>query len=633
MNTKDISNDTYMYKQFLTELDSDRMLNCFRRPICTETIFILQTYLNSSSSKEIDCILELFGVYLKSIEESREMKSQETLASLGVYFSLILRKHPNLNIYIRGEHLLIRALKAYYPYMALYLIHFLIPAVFEGVDLSKPFTTSTVSNIKKYNSINTTDAENYLRNSVGSPMKLDVMNIDSSGNSFSDGVVIVTVINKIIDICPLNSPERRALQELRRNQGGDPEYIMIRLGMVGKDSQELGIFLDNPNLIIDLDENDIYKAIFMHSNQVLAAHRSIFKSRHFDIAVCCLNYWAVNEFYGVSDCVSEKTLDDLFFYSKVLKHAYCFEILKLVVTKHIYLCQCRIKKLPNHWKDPILKLYTTPRWQTIKSRKQPGRNATLDYYRMCLSSNKNEQEFIEELQNLSERLVDDKNKELFIEKVKTTNRIYYQTQCESYLDFIDDTQIIYGNDEDIMFNDIFSIPRNFVFSYMEASRIYLFTYQSLSSLIEAKKNMYNRNTLKSDFLAYIKDVVDQYSMLGIPCNIPTIEELIDEIINGRELLTRCECNSKKSYAKKLTRLLRQYNVREEYLDVVNIRALMFNLSLMSFNLKADTPEELWTKVYHSIKTTSPDQKESIKKAVASLILSNSRASGAYLIGI
>lgn len=685
----------------LSVSDCKTLAECFDRPACSETIFILGCFLSKASKDEITAALQLFGLYLKQMGEAREAKSQEMLASMGIYFSIFLRSSPNLNFYVDNEHFLVRAQRAYFPYIALYVVHFLVPAVIKGAVLSLPFDprhevhvlyddhTEAGRSPPRRNSdekLNPTDqrkperrnsdeqqkrgndeqskrgsderrnsderrrAENELRARVGIAERMEDYEQADAADRYLPGTGIskVPVINKIIDICPLNSPERRVLNELRRQYDSNPSFLITRLGMKSEKLQ-FALFLDDPSLVDEvLKDEDLDKAIFLHANRVLTTCPCSFMPHHFDRAVQCMNYEIAKFTFPLADWVSDNTLDDLIFLCKTLRHAYCLEILKLVVQKKVTLCIHQIRKLPEEWRMTIISLYTTPRWKHLLEPTAPGeavkakhsreeRDATLDYYRLVFSSLKSRKEFLESLQTMALNLTDDEGQKAFVDKIKASNKAYYILMVSGYSDLLLNINPTIVNEQDSYLNDILEIPRNFVVPCLEGTQLFLFDFAIARKLIDTGSNFYNRNQLSPEVMAHVQENYQTYNRLGLSSRVDPISEVLQELLQGRQVEQTCSCASNKPYSKKLIRLLRSYNVREAALNVVNMQDLIVKLGMISIHLGARGTvkdlTQLWMEIYRAIKNSDPEQRETLKRTIAALILVYSRAGGGYIISI
>jgi hypothetical protein len=688
----------------LSNAECKSLVECFDRPACSETIFIIECFLNSANSREIQAALTLFGSYLKRMAESREAKSQEILASLGIYFSLFLRCSPDLNFYIDNEHFLVRAQRAYFPYIALYVVHFLVPAVIKGVNLNLPFddrhevfplyadptendtqpgqisrsrskspessssperspprrksSEQVLSSSKEPERKPADDrrkgAENELRSRMGLTERMDdYEQKDGIGNRYSPGTGIlkVPVINKIIDICPLNSPERRVLNELRRQHDSNPSFLITRLGMKSEKLQ-LALFLDDPTLVDEkLNEDDLTKAIFLHANRILTTCQCSFLPHHFDRAVECMNYEIAKFTFSLADWVTDETLDNLIFLCKTLRHAYCLEILKLVVRKKVTLCTHQIRKLPDEWRATIVSLYTTPRWRHLldqtpvtdealaeeSKRPQEDRDATLDYYRLLFSSLKPRRAFLNSLQTMTAKLLDEDSRQAFVEKIKQSNQTYYGLMVSGYTDLLLEVTPTIVNEQDSYLNNILEIPRNFVIPCLEGTQLFLFDFGMARKLIDTGCNFYNRKRLSPEVMAHVHENYQTYNRLGLSSRIDPISDVLKELVHGRQIEEACACASNKPYSKKLVRLLRSYSVKESSLTVVNMQDLIVKLGMISIHLgvrgSVKDLNQLWMEIYRAIKNSDPDQRETLKRTIASLILVYSRSNGGYIISI
>lgn len=648
--------DEFNYITSVDGLSRDQCIKLwksFERPVCVETNFILNTFLAQADVKETESVLTLFGHFLKGMAESRDSKTPETIASWGIYLSMILRYNPSLDFYVAGTHFLIHALNAYYPYVTMFTTYFLIPIVHKGINLELPYKGSSGStspvrarpnldhitrmsptNAKKFEAKN--ESHERLRGRVGSLPRLITNTEDTETDTPQ-----ISVINKIMDACPLNSPERKLLSELRRLRGSTSAYLMSRLGLKFQ-KQELAILLDDVSLLEDpLTDDDIQKAIFMHSNKVLAMDDggdSIFLPHHFDRAIQCLNLDIGKLTFHLSDWVLESTLDELFFMSKELKHAQCLEILKLVVQKNISICSHKLKKLPESWREPLLGLYTTPRWRLSMNNPMastPGHifGATLEYYRVNLCSNEPREEFLATLESLSSKLRDPEDLENFLTNLKNMNKSHYVISVSSYVDFLSENKTVFANIQDTMLNDVFELSRNFVFPCREGNKIFLFDYNTAATIIEKGENIYNRCPIDPHVLDQITKSYQSFNKLGLSTSCFPMTEFLHELIHGRELAEGCTCRSNKNYVKKLTRVLRQYNVKEDSFEVINLADILFKFSLITINLKADSIPQLCSKLYQMIKLADPMNREALKRTVSSLILIYSRVGGEYIVNI
>lgn len=603
---------------------SSRLEKIFGSPVCSESIFVLRTSLNSGSSDDVNSIFELFIKKLDSLNSLKMTHSPELLASAGIYFSIILRYGPNTELYVAGKHFLIIALEFYLPYMTMYITLFLIIAVIRRTDIHvnknmknltmSNETLSTLQNIKKMNPKNSDLFEVRLKERVGTAERYR-----DSGSDDTDETVIGFIISK----CPHGSPERKILTDLRRVYDSRPIYILTRMGLKNQ-KLEMAMFLDDIDLLEEeLTEDDIQKAIFLHSNSVLKTSVQKFKPHHFDRSIQCLNYEITKLTSCISDWINKSTLDEFILACKELKHSLCLEMLLMIIAKNMTLCKHHLKRIPQTWVSDVMEIYTTPRWKQLKED-----CATLEYYRANMCSNENYEKFVTFLAVLSEKLKDADAYKQFIESVKAMNKSHYIFQMSGYSDFLSDTTITFSNTEDSMLNDVFEISRNFIIPYRENNKIYLFDFNLFSTLLEKRQNPYNRNRLSDEVIKTITNKFQYFNSLGLSRECVTISEFVDELIGGRSVQT---CSCVKNYRLKLVRIVRNYGVKDDHIDYINISDIVFKLSMISIDLQAESIDELCKKLYRLIKLTDDDRKESLIRTIASIILVYNRDSGNYMI--
>lgn len=469
-----------------------------------------------------------------------------------------------------------------------------------------------------------------------------------------------TVIDKIINTCPIGTVERKLLSDLKRLYKSSPNYFLVRLGLKTQ-KQEIAIFLDMPELLdSEFNEEDIQKAIFLHSNNVLE-NDIPFKPHHFNRSIQCLNYNTAKKTSMISDWIHPDIVDEFIFMCREIKHAVCLEMLLLVVRKNITLCKHHMKRIPEEWIPTVLEVYLTPRWRATKklvdfnsltnhtvsnnivktpntspkaSKSNIGNGkalptepliSTLEYYKINLSSNDNYPKLLNMLDVLSEQLRDEATLNLFIDNLKSMNMSNYIFSVSGYTDFFSEKKIVFFNDKDSMFNNVFEVARNFIVPYREGERVYLFDYNLFPTLIEKRENPYNRNPLSDEIIDEIISKYQMFNNLGLGKSIVSIPDFIKELIYGREVDSSCAC--RKNYVLKLVRALRHYNIKEESFEFINLSDIVFKFSLISMDFNSTTIPDLCYKLYMAIKIAADKDKEQLKRTIASTVLIYSRING------
>ena len=609
----------------------------FGRPISSETMFMLTNILKTSNPIAIK---EIFTLYLRVMGEavrSKIAKPPEMLTSQGIHLCVILRylsfSAAHDGLYVNGRHFLLLAWKAYYPYIPMFIVYFLIPCIVNNLDIEMPWrveeATSSSSDssprmetnspprapIKQYSAEDLLKI-NLIRQAVNSPPLGEEHLIAPTSPK-----QITSVIMKLIELCPLNSPERQSLSELRRVYTSGYNYYCTRLGLQ-QQKAELAIFLDNP-LLLDgpLIEDDIQKALFMHSNTILKAD-VVFMPHHFDRAVRCLNYEMVKDIEPLADWVKAETLDELIFLCKETQHAICREMLLIVVKKNVTLCAHQIKRLPEGWREAVLQAYTTPRWKSINPAKP---DATLDYYRTNLCHSGNSNAVIHTLQDLSVKLANPDTAVAFLKRINDTNRSFYALQLCSYDDIETIDKLTFVNQQDSDLHDVFDISRNFIFPYRVDNHLYLFDYKLVPSMLETKQNPFNRSELSIELVDEMTNRYHKYNGLGLGLGCTTMTDFVHELVYGRKVETICGCASNKSYLKKLARALRVYSIRIEMFDSIDLRDALFKLGLMGIEHgRPDSVQQLAANLYKLIKESEAPTQESLKQAISSIVSLYSR---------
>lgn len=607
----------------------------FKEATTSESIFQLVTHLDACDDKDVaDTLKDLFET-MRDITRSDIQRSPELLASFGVYLALILRCAPKTDYYLDGEHYFSIALQFYYPYVSLFISIMLIPAHLCGIDIDasvsevvilpgQPLAIEERANSSPLRLSREAD-EAIERARRISPHNSQLFNQQASPplNSRNDKPLPETVLSKTAALCNLGSMERNFLFELKRLQGWGVNNFMKRLGLKSQ-KHEMAIFLDDPTMLEgSLSEDDIVKAIFMHANKVVLSDRADLLPHHFDRALAYLNYPVAKTLDSRSDWVSTETLEDLIFSSRNLKHPLCLKLLILAFKKNIELCDHKLKKIPIEWRDKLLEVYMTPRWRSAKvakDAKSKVKNATLEYYRLHLCCPESTTpEILTHLESLNSKLQVPHAAEKFIENVRNMNKSFYILQVSGYMDFLTEQKINFGNDRDLIGNDIFELSKNFVFVIREKDRIYLIDYGAARTLISKGENPYNRQPICEKVRDEITKRFQYYNTLGIGMETIPLSELLEEFLRGRQKCTACACIRSKNYRAKLVRVLRNYGIRDENMDHVIIQDIVFKLGLIAIDLKAQNLLELCENLYRAIKTARDDCRESLKRTIASII--------------
>lgn len=558
------------------------MKQCFGHQVSSENIFLLLSELNAGSQKRID---DIFYSFIETLDESvkyNKPKSPQLLVSWGVYLSLILRYNPNTNLYYKNKHFLIVAFEAYKPYIMLYITYFLVTSTIAKTEIENPYKPGSAS-----------------------------------------------IIDYLIEQRQNNKDEKKLLRELKRCYTSSPNFYISRVGLK-KQKQELAIFLDMPQILErELNEEDVDKCIYMHSNLILADFQN-FTTDNFSRAISSLNLSIIKRTSHLSDYVKLPILDEFLRNCKTIQHALCYEILMIVITKNINLCKHNLKKIPQQWRSDVLKVYTMPRWKNYRIQEQ--RNATLNFYKyhLCYHEDK---ALIETLENLSLRLENEDKRKAFIENLITMNKSYFVLKVAGYSDFFNEKKTIFANTETLIGDNIFELSRDFVLPYREGERIYFFDYEQFPFLLEKQENPYNRNKLNESILSEIQELHDKYEKAGLfPYSI-SMSNFIKELVHGRNVLDDCLCC--KNYRKKLAYVLRDFNVKEESFEWVNLDDIAVKFAMISLDFQAETIDDLCKKLYLASKDKkkSREELEQLKETIASLILVYSKTTGTFILNI
>jgi len=502
-------------------------------------------------------------------------------------------------------------------------------------------------------------------------------------NQNKDDIGYVTVIEHLISQCPRDTPEHKLLSELKRNlgngdKGGNADradrieriekaepnlnFLIPRLGLASQ-KQEMGIFLDMPDLIeksdsgkLILSSDDILKCIYMQSNSILTTANDKntnndknnmgvtevkFTGEHFERAISCLNLPIARITLNYSDWIKPDTLDELTHRCKELKHAKCLELLLLAISKDVRLCKHQLKRIPIEWQESVIRDYTISRWKLTKTPFHDisvtnNNNSTLGYYRTHLCTNESDSQLRLTLEKLSEAFKDETDRKLFVENVKTMNKSYFILESSNYTDFKGEGKLSMANTEDTMLNDIFDISRNFIVSYREGDKIYLFDYGLFPTLLEKRENPYNRQPINSLVLQEIERVHHRYRHeMGLSVECTSITDFVDELVEGRHVVTNCSCV--KNYKRKLLRELKDYGVKEESFEWINLDDIIMKFGLISLEYQADTVDELCAVIYKSLKIRAgsfhKDEIDNLQATIASIILLYSKPMGSFILNI
>lgn len=625
-------------KHVYSRLKMDEIRRIFDETVTSENIFGLLTHLNSSNHTGVTETLQVLTLAIKDAGRSQNDKSPERLVSFGVYLALILRFQPDSQLYVEGEHFLAVILQTFYPYVALFITMILVPVHLAGINIDTAVREShrdQSSNSDSELRLSKETQEALEKVTQWSPTRGKVFRADASASGEISPPLrppVETVLGRTMSLCNLGSPERATLLELKRGNG---RGILRRIGAQNQ-KHEWAIFLDNPDFLDgELSEDDIEKAIYMHANRIVLSDPSILMPHHFDRALACLNYPIARSLEYRADWVSLETLDEIFYSARKLKHALCLELLLLAARKNIGICDHLLKKLPEDWQVKILEVYTQPRWRSISQQSPiPEKHATLDHYRLHLGiQDENNGRLCRKLADLNFKLNTSEKVDEFLEQVRNMNKSYYILQLSGYSDFLSEQKLVFGNDRDLMGDDVFDLSRNFVFALREGDRIFLLDYGTARTLAQKGENPYTRTPIPEKVREEALSRFQQYNTLGLSTDTTPLPDLISELTNGRSKLKICTCAGSKNYRRKLIRLLRNYGVRDESLEVVVIADVIFKLSLMAVDLQATTKEELWEKLYRAIKSSPPEKREALRRTIASIIKMYSQIiPGAMIIG-
>ena len=549
----------------------------FSHAVTSQNVFRILTTLKTATQPEIDEMLKVLITSMRANTREGQSKRPELLASYGVYLSLILRYKPAMNLYVEDEHFLSVAASCFYPYFSLYISVFLIPAHLCGVDVDDPV---------------------HIDNTSTNPIR--------------------TVLNKLKTMCNPTSPDNHVLSELKKLHRWGIRNFLDRVGFKSH-RQELAIFLDSADLLEGpFDENDIQKSLFMHSNTVLMANSESLMPHHFERALVCLNYDIAKLLDSRSDWIRPDLLEELFYSSRKLGHAICLELIFIAVRKNIVLCEHLLKKLPVGWRQQILDVYKVPRWQSCNYEEED--HATLEFYRLHLSyPNGPSTKILESITSMIEKLDSDEAIDNFVAKIKNMNKSFYLFEWSGYTDLLHDDKITFGNDTDMIGNDIFEISKNFVFVTRESNRIYLFDYATARTLIEKGQNPYNRKEISATVRDEIASRFAHYNTIGIGTDTVPMGDFIREMKHGRPIEFPQCYGHPKNYRKKLIRSLKNYGIRDEHLDIIIIDDIVFKLQLVAVDLQAKDIQELCENLHRAIKTAPEDKQETLKVTIVDII--------------
>lgn len=552
----------------------DGLNSVFSQTVTSESVFQLLAILNQSDHAGVNNVLKMFIDYLISTSKSTDPKSTQMLGSYGIYLLMILRYNPDWNLYNQGKHFIMTLFETFSPYSNLFLSIVLVPGCLKyGKFFNLPFEiNSDVSIIDK--------------------MKLEY---------------------------PSSKTFIASLQTLSKN--GFKKYKAKNV--IDLPINSIGIFLDDPHFMDgEFTESDIQSAIFMHANKILKSRQELLMPHHFDRAILCMNYEIALLLESKSDWIHKSTLDELFYVSKTLQHPVCLDLLILAVRKNVELCDHQLSGLPDDWQVRLLEIYTEPRWKRFKDSEPNSTHATTNFYRMCLSSfSTTSQDVYKELEELETKIGQSKEEyQTLFDNIKVMNMSSYIMLASGYSDFSKDKKLTFGNETDINGDNIFECCRKFVTVSRSNGKIYIFDYKTSKTVLEKGQNIYTRESIPDTLKDEIYTRHCQFNLLGIGEEIPTVKELLDEILRGRKKLQVCNCKSTKTYRHKLLRLLRIYGIQYDDFDGIVISDIIFKLQLIGIDIEESQDiDDLCHKVYGFLKSLEDDKKEHVKKTIASLI--------------
>lgn len=565
-----------MEDKYADKFSEDNLKIVFNTPVNTENIFVLLTILKSSNKLNVNKLFKLFI----DVTTNRDLeKSPELLASWGIYFSMILRYNPDTEYYSNDKHFLLLMFNSYKPYISLYISFFLLISILRNTDISKPAF---------------------------------------KGNS-------VSIISHLISLCDYNTSEHKSLSDLKRNYTSNKSMLVNRLGLK-RSKNDLAIFMDDTSLLEkELSEDEIMKAIFMHSNNVLVTQPNLHPS-HFSRALESLNLDVLKRTLDIADWISVDSFDNFLHMCKVLKHPQCLDMLLIAVTRNINLCRHHIKKIPKKWIERIIETYTKPRWMVSESK------STEQYYikMLCLPEGSPMNSLKELYQKLTGK-EGEVNLENFLYQIEQMNKSYFILDVSNYCDYVAKDKTEFANLHDSLLNDIFRISRNFIVVYRQGRKVFLYSYNDFKTIINGKLNFYDRGELPENFVERVKRIDEEFKKCGFGDLCLTMDEFIYEFINGRSIDKDCCCI--KNYQKKLVRELNKYGIKEESFEWINIDDIVLKFKLISLNLQAENIKDLCQKLYNLIRKENETSKEEMRRTISNIILLYSKNNAGFLISI
>lgn len=550
-------------------------------------IFILREILESSTPEQINKYFEILGQTFYNRSKLRATQDMPLVFSLMVYFNIMMRYNPILNVFLEDTHLLIWIYKATFPYPNFFITFILIPLMLKGVNLD--FPSSKMPGIPLLKFLEEISEE-------GSQHKEIFAHIPKHYSSKHATFLFAS----------LNNKERQNEILILMDT---PEFFYDRFKYELKTDciqmQSIKIFREIENLELIMGDEFIKT-----DSQLLHEHNH---------ALIYYNYEVLKLRFDVSDLPHYESLNNL---CRAINNNYSHltrvkDFIMLALRKDIYLCQHFFDRLPDSWRQEAINIYRTPRWKSMTL-------TIAHHYCFQLGINfVSIEESIKRVHNLMINTIGANRREEKIKQLESQNRVYYKLKHNTIDDLLDNDLnlcgVSFANTETLSMDNVFLLNREEVFSFREGNHIYFFNVDGVNNLIEKKRNPYNQVVVGSQLLEKARVFLNRHSNWLKDCKPKPLDEILDEIHYGRSFVEGCSCTDQRA-VKRLADLLKFRNISEQTLSNLHIGDLVFKMSMMGYSIPRSTdPDLIFGEICKLIENSPADKKEIIKKHISSII--------------
>lgn len=544
-------------------------MNIFKHISTSKSIFTLIELLDGG--EDPTKMLELLCQVSKKPKSSTVRHTTTYLASVAIYMSIIFRYKPNTNLYLDGRHFCIVMLDLFSPYLNLFMSYIFPKYIIQKVDLK-----------------------------AKSLLDEDEMVIDFIKNRFN-----------------MTSPEYSLLKRMKSCLDKPTTFFLSQFEIP---ITEQAIFLDRSDLIVELEVSDIMRAIYLHSNSVLKLCDKL-KPEYFERSIECINETMAKISFGSTDVITQECFADLISENIDHPNAKIENMIRMCLMKNINLCKHIVRKIPLCYLNTFKEVYFSPRWTMLEKFPEHDHTAMMKYYEICISAGQiTKSNLISKMRIISSCIDTAEKESYYIRLMSDLNKTFYITSNTSYIDFFQegDSKLEFANEHNLLLDDIFQIPKEFVVSYRTNNTIFFFTIESFNTLLDNGLNPYTKCSLPENTITDISRKLERFTTRGLKLSSVCLIDLINEILRGRRIEKDCG-GCKENYKKKLAKLLNVYSITEEMVDNIHFKDMKLKLSMVGLDYDANNLDELCKMLCKSLLISDEEGKSELSDIFSSLI--------------